>query len=192
MKKSIARENALNVPVVVLVNKKTSGAAEALAAMLRQADIGLILGTNTAGTAAIANEFTLSSGQRLRVYSTPIKLGDGKALPISGVKPDIEVEVSEQEELAYLSDAYKVMPKPGRSGLASGTDTNTAGTNRPPRRRINEAELVRMQREGVDPDTEPSARRPVEADRPVVSDPALARALDLLKGLSVVHNVRTR
>ena len=194
-KNSSAREDALKVPVVVLVNKKTSGAAEALAAMLRQTDIGLILGTNTAGTAAIAKEFNLSTGQRLRIYSTPVKLGNGKPLPVSGLKPDIEVEVSEEDELAYLADAYKVIPKPERAGSAAvgaSGDTNAPGTNRAPRRRINEAELVRMQREGQMIDAEIPARRPLDPGKPVVLDPALARALDLLKGLSVVQNVRSR
>jgi C-terminal processing protease CtpA/Prc len=113
MKKSAAREQALKVPITVLVNKKTSGAAEALAAMLRHADIALVLGTNTAGNAAVATDLALSTGQHLHVYATPIKLGNGQPLPLSGLKPDIEVEVNEQDELAYLGDAYKVIPRPG-------------------------------------------------------------------------------
>jgi hypothetical protein len=49
-----------------------------------------------------------------------------------------------------------------------------------------------MQRDGEDVDLPSSANRPVDADKPAVLDPALARALDLLKGLSVVQNVRSR
>jgi hypothetical protein len=191
MKKSSGGENVLKVPVAVLVNRRTSGAAEALAAMLRYADVGLILGTNTAGTAALAKEFTLSTGQRLRVSGTPIRLGDGKPLPASGLKADIEVAVSEEEEQAYLADAYKAIPKPGRSGVTSSANPNAPGTNRPPRRRINEAELVRMQREGQEIDLEPVTRPLLDSGKPVVLDPALGRALDLLKGLSVVQSVRS-
>ena len=33
---------------------------------------------------------------------------------------------------------------------------------------------------------------PTEPDKPVVRDPALARALDLLKGLAIVGQFRTR
>jgi hypothetical protein len=58
--------------------------------------------------------------------------------------------------------------------------------------RFNEAELVREHREGRDRDTgeTPRARAP-EPERPVVSDPALARALDLLRGLAVVRQSKS-
>jgi hypothetical protein len=45
---------------------------------------------------------------------------------------------------------------------------------------------VREHRAGESPD-EQTAKRPPEPQVPVVSDPALARALDLLKGLAVVR-----
>ena len=71
---------------------------------------------------------------------------------------------------------------------------NPGGTINPPRRRINEAELVRRQREGLNPDEDvPSAKaRLNELVKPMVRDPALARALDLLKGLAVVKGYRPR
>jgi hypothetical protein len=51
-----------------------------------------------------------------------------------------------------------------------------------------EAELVRQQHEGADPEDEaPSGRK--EINRPLVADPVLARALDLLKGLAVIQQV---
>ena len=63
--------------------------------------------------------------------------------------------------------------------------TNQAGgTNRVVRRpRFNEAELVRERREGIS-EADVTALREREPEKPVVSDPALARALDLLKGLA--------
>ena len=55
------------------------------------------------------------------------------------------------------------------------------------RRRFNEAELVREKREGASFDLEVNDRNG-EPERPLVHDPALARALDLLKGLAVVRH----
>ncbi|HTD68287.1 MAG TPA: S41 family peptidase, partial [Candidatus Limnocylindria bacterium] len=49
--KSTDKTNAFRQPVAVLVNQFTTGAAEALAAVLRQKDVGLLIGTNTAGQA---------------------------------------------------------------------------------------------------------------------------------------------
>src|SRR5689334_23792872 len=48
--------------------------AEALAAMLRHADVGLLIGTNSAGQASITRDFTLSNGDVLRVAVSPVKL----------------------------------------------------------------------------------------------------------------------
>jgi hypothetical protein len=193
-KKSTEKTDAISLPVTVLVNRKTTGAAEALAGMLRHRDVGLLIGTNTAGEASMAKEFSLKTGQRLRVAVAPVKVGDGKELPFSGIKADIEVAVSPEDELAWYEDAYKKPPAPVRLAGAANTETNAAGTNRAPRRRLNEAELVRMNREGQLPDREPSftndSSRTVESV-PMVNDPALARALDLLKGLAVVQQFRS-
>jgi len=192
IKKASTKTNALELPITILVNRKTSGAAEAFAAILRQAQMGLIIGTNTAGNAAIAKEFALSTGQRVRVATTPIKLADGKPFPASGLKPDIYVEVNPEDELAWFEDAYKVVGKPtARLASTATNELSAASTNRP-RRRLNEAELVRMLRDGLNPDNElGSAARELERAKGIVGDPVLARALDLLKGLTVVQQFRS-
>ena len=65
------------------------------------------------------------------------------------------------------------------------------GTNRVPRRsRFNEAELVRERRDGLSRDSELTAEEDNGPERTLVRDPALARALDLLKGLAVVRHSR--
>jgi hypothetical protein len=194
-KKSTAKTNAITLPVAILVNRNTSGAAEALAGILRHREIGLLIGTNTAGQASMAKEFSLKTGQRLRLAVAPLKVGDGKELPFTGIKADIEVDVSPEDELAWYEDAYKALQKPLRLASNSNSETNSASTNRAGRRRINEAELVRMSKEGQLPDREPSLTnapgRTFEPPPQVINDPALARALDLLKGLAVVQQFRS-
>jgi hypothetical protein len=64
---------------------------------------------------------------------------------------------------------------------------SVSGTNRVARRpRFNEAELVRERREGIS-EADMTALRERDPEKPQVNDPALARALDLLKGLAVVR-----
>jgi peptidase S41-like protein len=191
-KKSKGRNDAIALPLAILVNRQTSGAAEVLAGILRYRDVGLLIGTNTAGQASMAKEFTLKTGQRLRVAIAPVKVADGQELPFTGIKPDIEVEVNADDELAWYDDAFKSI-KASRSGSVSTNDTASAGTNRPARGRINEAYLVRMSREGQNPEREPAAvpAPPRSGDvPPLVNDPVLGRALDLLKGLAVVQASR--
>ena len=191
------------LPVVILINTQTRGAAEAFAAILRRSDIGLLIGDNTAGQAYLTRDFTLKSDDRktLRIATTPVKITSGpqtsgraETLDRKGLTPDIKVQVSPAEERLFLQDAYRPLPRLAAGGASSASPTPTnqtsaaAGTNRTSRRRLNEAELVRMQREGVDLDSEFIPGRDAGPSRPpVITDPALARAIDLLKGLSVVN-----
>ncbi len=198
LKKSTDKTNVLSLPVAVLVDRKTRGAAEALAGILRQTDTALLIGATTAGQASITKDFPLKNGQHLHIATAPIRLGDGRPFPLSGLKPDIEVQASSEGELNSLEAADKAPSQTNRLASARGASTNLnlSATNRP-RPRVNEAELVRMLRDG----------EPLEGDRPSalfrasepagpaglpVADPALARALDLLKGLAVVQPFRPR
>jgi C-terminal processing protease CtpA/Prc len=187
---SSGKSDTLGVPATVLLNRETAGAAEALAAVLREAGAGLLLGSKTAGQAMVAREFPLSDGEKLRIASAPVRLADGSAMSSQGVKPDIEVNVSPQDEKAYFADPFKDLRRTNLVAAGSLTSTNgAAGTNRVRRTRFNEAELVRQRREGFDPDLEVTTDDDLE--RPTVRDPVLARALDVLKGLTVVRQSRS-
>ena len=188
MVRSKDNSEALSVPVAVLVNRQTVGAAEALAAVLRETGAGLILGGSTAGQAMIGQEFPLKNGDRLRIATAPIQLGDGSAMSGQGLKPDIAVEVTAVDERTFYADAYKVLSRAEPLAAAGPVATNSVnGTNRATRRpRFNEAELVRERREGSS-EADMTALRERDLEKPLVNDPALARALDLLKGLAVVR-----
>ena len=188
MVRSKEKSDAISQPVAVLVNRQTAGAAEALAAVLRETGAGLILGSRTAGQAMIAKEFPLKNGEQLRIATTPIELGNGSALSGQGLKPDIAVEVAAEDERAYYADAFKVTSRTELlAGGGSAMTNPVSGTNRSVRRpRFNEAELVRERREGIS-EADLTAPRDRELDKPLVNDPTLARALDLLKGLALVR-----
>jgi C-terminal processing protease CtpA/Prc len=186
MIQSKPKNHAISVPVAALVNRQTTGAAEALAALVREIAAGLILGSRTAGQAMMGQEYPLKNGDRLRIATAPIQLGDGSSL-LEGVQPDIAIEVSAPDEKAYYADAYRALASNGGSGLGANV---IPGTNNARRARFNEAELVREHREGLTSD-DLMLRPPREPDKPFVHDPVLSRALDLLKGLAVVRQARS-
>src|SRR5690348_16790579 len=99
------KSNGISVPVAVLVNHRTAAASEALAAMVRETGVGLILGSRTAGSAMVMEDFPLKDGEHLRIGSSPVTLGDGTAVSAEGLKPDIDVTVSEEAERAFYADA---------------------------------------------------------------------------------------
>lgn len=172
--RSTTKTNAIQIPTAILVNRDTSGAAELLAALLRQNQVGLLIGTATTGGIRQFKEFTLSTGQRLRIATGETKFGDGQSLPAGGLRPDIAVDVGPEEERAFYAEPF---PTAGKS-----TASKTPG-------RINEAELVRRLNAGQKLDEHPSPAPPA-LTTPQVRDPALARALDLLKGLAIVQTAK--
>lgn len=169
-------------PLVVLVNGETGGAAEALAAALREADAGLIIGNPTAGLAMTTRDFPLKNGEQLRIAMNPVKLGSGVA--IAHVSPDIAVAVSADDERAYLKNPYAT--------LAQNDVAATIATNDflPFVDHTSEADLVQQKlKDGEDE----AASVPVHSKsqpKPVIQDPVLARAVDLIKGLAIVHESR--
>ena len=179
------------IPLAVLANQQTAAASEALGAILREAGAALILGSRTAGHAMISQEYPLKDGQRLRIATTPIQLGDGSSLSSEGLKPDISVDVSPSDERAYYADAFKELSRTGPGPGAVASTSSGASTNRVRRPRFNEAELVRERRDGSLSDGDQSGAGSGDADKPVVRDPVLARALDFLKGLNVIRQTRS-
>jgi len=198
--------------LVVLVNGETRGVAETLAAALRHAGAGLIIGNPTAGEAATFKEFPLRNGEWLCIATTPVKSGNGPAIPSGGLQPDIAVTVSADDERAFWENPYA---SPAQNNNSPGVATNNL---LPFMDRISEADLVLqkqhdgktigtsefhtrdmdlpgprlIRRPGGDNagDEDSAPARAAEPQKPVIRDPVLARAVDLIKGLAVVHQSR--
>lgn len=179
--RSAAKSNAVTAPVAVLINGQTAEAAEALAAAVRDTGVGLVLGNTTAGRAWRFKEFELKNGERLRIAQGPVLVGTGSAIPETGVKPDIMVTVKPQDELAFFADPYR-MPNLTNAAVRAAPATNNVR-----RAGVNEADLVRERRGG----NEPEVARRLPPEKPIIRDPVLGRAVDLLKGLAVVRQTRS-
>jgi hypothetical protein len=200
--RSKAKTDAITLPLAVLVNHQTAGASEALAAVLRDNCQAMILGTTTAGEATIGRDFPLKNGQYLRIATAPVKVGDNVTLSAGGVTPDIQVSVKPEDEKAYFADPFKELPTAANLIAAFGGTPVTAanGTNRAVRAsHITEADLIRERKERPGMELEYDA--PVsksgsplspgqDEEKPVVHDPVLGRALDLLKAISVIRQPR--
>ena len=108
MVRSKENSDAISLPVAVLVNRQTAGAAEALAAVLREAGAGLILGSRTAGQAMIAQEFPLKNGERLRIATAPIQAGRRLDAVRAGAQAGYHGGgFGRRMSAAYYADAYK-------------------------------------------------------------------------------------
>jgi C-terminal processing protease CtpA/Prc len=198
--------------LVVLVNGETRGAAETLAGALRKAGVALIIGNPTAGEAATFKEFPLRNGEWLRIATTPVKSGNGPAIPSGGLQPDIAVTVSADDERAFWENPYTSLAQNNNSpGVATNNllpfvdhtseadlvlqkqhDGKTIGTSGFHTRDMDlpGPRLIRRPGGNNAGDEDSAPTRAAEPQKPVIRDPVLARAVDLIKGLAVVHQSR--
>lgn len=178
--KTAGNGEAADLPLAALVNKETRGAAEALAAGLRDQRLALLIGQPTAGQALVFEDFKLSTGQKLRIGRGKVELPGGKA--IEALTPDITVDSAPEAERRWLDDPYLAVVKGSNAGGSAPFLTTL--TNRAPRR-VTGAEVGRRHREEIEGGIPAETARPSAPTANVVQDPALARALDFLKGLTL-------
>jgi hypothetical protein len=141
--------SAKKLPLVILVDGETRGAAAELALDLRAVKAGIIIGSTNA----------------------PEK-----------ISPDIAVKVSADAEKDFLENPFA---PPATNAITSLSPTNDL---MPFVDHVNEAQLVRDKIKDGDESDAPTARP--EPVQPVIRDPALARAVDLLKALAILKQSR--
>jgi C-terminal processing protease CtpA/Prc len=194
-----------SAPLMLLVNAETRGSAEALAGALRAQDRGIVIGSQTAGSAAGWENVKLGDGRTLRLATAKIVLAQPSAAsqPIdlfpNGITPDVAVKIDPHTEREVVLSA------------AQTNETLTASLQpRVHKKDLTEAQLVKAFRgQAIDGDELSSAavrKRPpvlsgqaIGADEPAtdkehdeegeiqnVRDVVLQRAVDILKGIRVL------
>ncbi len=103
--KNVAPQSSqIDAPVVALIDETTQGAGEALAAIIREAKLGILVGRRTAGEARAFENVPLKSGQTLRLATGNIQLVGKPPLSKEGVQPDITVERENTSETADIPE----------------------------------------------------------------------------------------
>ena len=101
------------------------------------------------------------------------------------LQPDIAVAVGAADEGAFFKNPYAAT---AQSATNASPATNSFS---PFIDHTSEADLVRAKIKDGDEDEEFLPARPAEPQKPFIHDPVLARAVDLIKALAVVHQSRS-
>jgi carboxyl-terminal processing protease len=91
-----------STPMVTLVDGGTASMGEILGAALQEAGVARVVGTTTAGSVAGARLFPLANGGALQITVLTITSGRGSVLNDIGVKPDVAVDLSDDDLLRGL------------------------------------------------------------------------------------------
>lgn len=163
----------LELPLVVLTNRRTMGASEALAAVMREQARAILVGRSTAGQAAYFTETKLSSGRYLRLATGQALLADGTQLFGKPIVPDIALYIDDRSERLALEE--------NGAGAASRLVQEVT-----PRARTSEAALVHGDNPELDAMLSEQLAKDKSAsdsDSPPLQDVALIRAMDVLRSI---------
>ena len=153
--------------VLLAVDADTAGAAETVAAVIRNYDRALVVGERTAGQAVEYADLRLSGGTILRVAVSQVVLPANLSIFPDGLKPDLTIKTPPSDKVAVFVQSQ------GKSIAPFVFETE--------RPRFNEAALV----SGVNPefdaarDRQAAPRRGEPPPKPPLRDPVLQRAFDL-------------
>lgn len=163
-----ASGRALPVPLMVLTDGRTAGAAEGLAAALRLHG-ALILGQATSGQGGSFADQTLSSGRLLHYLAAEVLLPDGTSLWGHPVEPDIGVtaDARKQDLALALIGQQHVADVIGEAAL---------------RHRMSEASLVR--------DEDPEIAAALTTGPSAPSSPLLQQDIVLVDALDSLEAIR--
>jgi hypothetical protein len=133
----------------------------------------------------LVNNDTQGTATALATKLRELRLGLIFGNPTLGLKPDITIPVDPKNEKTFLVNPYAATNTNEVSSPAATNDISSYVDH------MSEAQLVNQRRkDGADDDNLPPIPR-AEPPRPVIHDPVLARAVDLIKGLAVIRAARS-
>ncbi|MFL6528050.1 MAG: S41 family peptidase [Chthoniobacterales bacterium] len=165
------REPSFGGLLIVLADSETSGAAEAVVAVLHANAKALVVGAPTAGRAVEYSDFKLSNATILRVAIGEAVLPGGARIFPDGVKPDIAVDMP-------LNEKRDVFQQSRDKGMAQFVFE----AERP---HMNEAALMAGRNPEIDA---AEGRRGRGNEKPPLRDPVVQRALDVVTSIGVYRS----
>jgi carboxyl-terminal processing protease len=104
-----------NLKVVILVDKGSASASEILAGALRSYGVAQLIGTNTFGKGSVQELIPITENTGLKITVARWLLPDGTQIPHTGIVPDVEVKVSEEDVKAgkdpQMEKAVEILKK---------------------------------------------------------------------------------
>lgn len=103
-------DESVNLPMAVLVNGNTAGAAELFAVSLQDLSGAKIVGLHTAGRGTIQSvPQSLSDGSAISITVALLKTGRDESFDGVGLEPDVEIPFASEDEAAMFNP-YKTEP----------------------------------------------------------------------------------
>ncbi|MBR6252582.1 MAG: S41 family peptidase [Clostridia bacterium] len=99
-------ENAINIPLVVLVNENSASASEVFTAAIKDYGVGVIVGKKTYGKGVVQTLRSLRDGTYMKITTQEYFSPNGNKINEVGIEPDVEVDLPEEVK-SSLSVEYE-------------------------------------------------------------------------------------
>lgn len=87
-----------NIPIAVLINKGSASGSEIVAGAIKDWHRGILVGTNTFGKGSVQSVLPLRDGSALKLTTATYFTPKGTDINEIGIKPDIEIAMTAEEE----------------------------------------------------------------------------------------------
>lgn len=156
---------ASGLPVVVLINSGSASASEIVAGALQDHSRAVILGTKSFGKGSVQTIMPLSGNGAMRLTTARYYTPSGRSIQAKGVEPDILVKQAKLEEITSSR------PRRSEASLRGALDTDASEDDK-----------------DAKPSDEPKDETEASDEaKPEAQDYQLSRALDLIRGLSIMN-----
>ena len=154
------------IPLVVLVNGGSASASEIVAGALQDHERAIVMGTRTFGKGSVQTVIPMNNGGALKLTTARYYTPNDKSIQARGIEPDIMVR---QRELSDFAQDGKTVRESDLAGhLSNGDEEDSKDT---------------------DSDSDQAdAESPAERSELLQQDYQLSEALNILKGMSLVHS----
>ena len=177
-----ARGTEPEYPMVVLVNSGSASASEIVAGALKDHGRALILGQQTFGKGSVQTITPLENGGALTLTTALYYTKSGNSIQARGVKPDIEVDISQGVQKEPVQTRRSPMSEIREEDLPGAIENPSVKSGEKgdgdALRKLNKTEVVAPDVASINPET-------VDLVEWGKKDPQFQRAFDLIKTFTV-------